>query len=58
MSQSTVLGPFLFSLMVNDLKPAHGDNNLLVKFAHDMTVCAPVKNAKDTALIEVTNIKD
>ena len=33
-------------------------NNLLVKFADDITVSAPVKNGKDTALTEVTNIKD
>ena len=54
----TVLGPFLFSLTVNDIKSADGDNNLLVKFADDITVSAPVKNGKDTALTEVTNIKD
>ena len=56
--QGTVLGPFLFSLTVNDIKSADGDNNLLVKFADDITVSAPVKNGKDTALTEVTNIKD
>ena len=32
--QGTVLGPFLFSLMVNDIKSADGDNNLLVKFVN------------------------
>ena len=56
--QGTVLGPFLFSLMVNDIKSVDGDNNLLVKFADDITVSAPVKNGNDTALTEVTNIKD
>ena len=56
--QGTVLGPFLFSLMVNDIKSVDGDNNLLVKFADDITVSAPVRNGKDTALTEVTNIKD
>ena len=50
MPQGTVLGPFLFSLMVNDIKSADGDNNLLVKFADDITVSAPGKNGKDTAL--------
>ena len=43
--------------MVNYIKPADGDNNLLVKFADDITVSAPVKNGKDTALTEVTNVK-
>ena len=56
--QGTVLGPFLFSLMVNDIKSVDGDNNLLVKFADDITVSAPGKNGNDTALTEVTNIKD
>ena len=56
--QGTVLGLFLFSLMVNDIKSVDGDNNLLVKFADDITVSAPVKNGNDTALTEVTNIKD
>ena len=56
--KGTVLGPFLFFLMVNDIKSADGDNNLLVKFADDIAVSAPVKNGKDTALTEVTNIKD
>ena len=40
--QGTVLGPFLFSLMVNDIKPKDPEN-MLVKFADDMTVSAPVK---------------
>ena len=56
--QGTVLSPFLFSLMVNDIKSVDSDNNLLIKFADDITVSAPVKNGKDTALTEVTNIKD
>ena len=38
--QGTVLGPFLFSLTVNDIKPKDPDNNMLVKFADDMTVSA------------------
>ena len=56
--QAAVLGPFLFSLMVNDIKSADGDNKFAVKFADHITVSAPVKNGKDTALTEVTNIKD
>ena len=42
--------------MVNDINPADGDNNLRVEFADDITVSAPVKNGKDTALTEVSNI--
>ena len=41
--QGTVLGPFLFSLMINDLTVKDPVNNLLVKFADDITVSAPVK---------------
>ena len=51
--QGTVLGPFLFSLMVNDIKPKDPENNMLVKFADDMTVSALVKDTRDTASNEV-----
>ena len=54
--QGTVLGPFLFSLMVNDIKPKDPENNMLVKFADDMAVSAPVKDTRDTASNEVKNI--
>ena len=54
--QDTVLGPFLFSLMIND--PAVKDRvNILVKFADHMTVGAPVKNNYDCGLVEVDNIE-
>ena len=51
------MGPFLFSLMINDLTVKDPDNNLLVKFADDMTVSAPVKENYDTASAEVGNIE-
>ena len=51
-----VLGPFFFSLMVNAIKPKDPENNMLVKFADDMTVSAPVKTTGDTAFNEVKNI--
>ena len=44
-----VLDPFLFSLMVNYIKPKYPDNNMLVKFADDMTVSTPVKTTGNTA---------
>ena len=57
--QGTVLGSFLFSLMVNDIKPKDPENNnMLVKFADDITVSVPVKTTEDTAFNEVKNISD
>ena len=56
--QGTVLGPVLFSLMVNDIKAVNPRSNLLIKYADDITICAPVISNSDTALAEVTNIKD
>ena len=57
--QGTVLGPFLFSLMVNDIKPKDPENNVLVKFADDMAVgMAPFKTTGNTAFNEVKNISD
>ena len=35
--QGTVLGPILFSLMVNDIQLADPRRNLMVKFADDIT---------------------
>ena len=44
--------------LVNDIRPNDPENNILVKFAHDMTVSAPVKTTGDTAFNEVKNISD
>ena len=55
--QGTVLGPVLFSLMVNDIAAVEPMTNLLVKFADDITVCAPVSETNDTALAEAINIE-
>ena len=56
--QGTVLGQILFLLMVNDICAADEKNNLLVKFADDITVTVPVRNGKDSASLEVNNMKD
>ena len=45
--QGTVLGPILFSLMINDIKPV----SLLVKVADDITVSIPVR-AGDSNMAE------
>ena len=48
--QGTVLGPILFSLMINDIKPV-SPSSLLVKFADDITVSIPVR-AGDSNMAE------
>jgi hypothetical protein len=50
--QGTVIGPFLFSLMVNDINLEDSESNL-----DDLTVSAPVKTTGDSAASEVRNIK-
>ena len=54
--QGTVLGPILFSIMVNDIK-AIDLKNELCKFADDITVEAPGYEDDDTGTTEVENIK-
>ena len=41
--QGTVLGPALFSIFINDVKAVNTNNNLLVKFADDITVSLPIE---------------
>jgi hypothetical protein len=36
--QSTILGPVLFSVMVNDIRSTHFPKSLLVKYADDITL--------------------
>ena len=36
--QGTVMGPVLFSILINDIKANNTNKNLLVKFADDITV--------------------
>ena len=52
------MGLFLFSLMVNDIKPMDAQNNLLVKFADDITTSAPVKSGLDSAEAETESIQN
>ncbi len=55
--QGTVIGPFLFSVMVNDINLEDPESNLLIKFADDLTIRAPVKTTGDSVVGEVRNIK-
>ena len=48
--QGTVLAAILFSLMINDIKPA-SPSSLLVKSADDITVSIPVR-AEDSIIAE------
>ena len=54
--QGTILGPFLFSLMVNDIKLVDS-NNGISKYADDITISVPVKRNSDTAPAEVENLE-
>lgn len=56
--QGTFFSPFLFSLMINDTTVKDPRNNLLIKFADDMTVSAPVKSNCDSAAAEAKSIDD
>ena len=58
LSQGTVIGPFLFSLMVEDIKPKQPEINKLIKFADDMTVSAPVRSNEDSSMEEVKHIEN
>ena len=55
-----MLGPLLFSIMVNDIKPVSPET-LLIKYADDdITASVPVTtgpNLTDSSLYEVENIK-
>ena len=56
--QGTVLGPILFSIMVNDITPVYPESKLLVKYADDITLNAPLSADQDHSSIEVNSIEN
>lgn len=57
--QGSVLGPVLFSIMVNDIRAVNADRNLMIKFADDITLSVPVNvNDSDPSQTEVENIEE
>ena len=55
--QGTVLGPILFSIMVNDIRPVYPERKLLLKYADDLTLSIPVSSHQDHSFIEVNSIQ-
>ena len=57
--QGTVLGPILFAIVVNDIKPV-SSSSLLIKYADDITVSVPIRSSPgqiDPSHQEVCSIK-
>ena len=54
--QGTVLGPILFSVMVN-IRPVYPERNLLLKYADDLSLSVPVAARQDYSFIEVNSIQ-
>ena len=52
--QGTILGPILFSLMLNDIQAVDSDRSTMVKFADDLSVL--IKETHDQTPQEVENI--
>ena len=51
--QGTILGPILFSVMLNDIQAVDSDGSTLAKFADDLTISVLVKGIQDQAPQEV-----
>lgn len=55
--QGRVLGPLLFSSMVNDIELVDS-NNGITKYADDIAISLPVRRNSDTALVEVKYLEN
>ena len=58
--QGTVIGPIIFSIMINDIKAINPSGNLLVKYADDISLSIPVgaKLSQAEREIEVKSIME
>ena len=54
--QGTLLGPILFSVMLNDIQAVHSDISILPKFADDLTLDVLVKGTQDQTPREMENM--
>ena len=55
--QGTVLGPVLFSVMVNDISPVEPNSCQLVKFADDISLSISIREGLvDTSPLDVNNL--
>ena len=54
--QSTILGPILFSIILNDIQTVDSDSSTLVKFFDGLILSVLVKGIQDRAPQEVQNI--
>ena len=45
--QGTILGPILFSVMLNGIQGIHSDRSILVKFPDDLNLSVLVKGTQD-----------
>ena len=56
--QGTVLGPVLFTIMVNDISPTSQNTLMTIKYVGDITCSIPVgPNVNDSASEEVENMR-
>lgn len=54
--QGTLLGPILFSVILNDIQAVHSDISILVQSADDLTLRIVVKETQDQTPQEEENI--
>ena len=56
--QGNILGPILFSVMVNDIRLVYPERNLLLKYSDDLTLSVRASTHQDHSLVvEVNSIQ-